>query len=96
MALIGPLIEDAEAAIIVENPPTNFGCVGCNRTNELMKYLIRSKEIPVLEVKYPELDEEARDFVSKIAEFLKSLPKEKLEDDEKVADKEPSERETGK
>ncbi len=96
MALIGPLIEDAEASIIVENPPTNFGCVGCNRTNELMKYLIRSKGIPVLEVKYPELDEEAHDFVSKIAEFLKSLPKEKLGDDEKVADKEPSEKETGK
>ena len=96
MALIGPLIEDAEASIIVENPPTNFGCVGCNRTNELMKYLIRSKEIPVLEVKYPESDEEAHDFVSKIAEFLKSLPREKLGDDEKVADKEPSEKETEK
>lgn len=96
MALIGPLIEDAEASIIVENPPTNFGCVGCNRTNELMKYLIRSKEIPVLEVKYPESDEEAHDFVSKIAEFLKSLPREKLGDDEKVADEEPSEKETEK
>ena len=96
MALIGPLIEAAEASIIVENPPTNFGCVGCNRTNELMKYLIRSKGIPVLEIKYPELDEEAYDFVSKIVEFLKSLPKEKLVDDEKVADKEPSEKETGK
>jgi hypothetical protein len=59
-----------------------------------MKYLIRSKGIPVLEVKYPELDEEAHDFVSKIVEFLKSLPKEKLGDDEKVADKEPSEKET--
>ncbi len=46
MALIGPLIEETEAAIIVENPPTNFGCVGCNRTNELMKYLIRSKKCP--------------------------------------------------
>ena len=92
MALIGPLIEAAEASIIVENPPTNFGCVGCNRTNELMKYLIRSKGIPVLEVKYPELDEEAHDFVSKIVEFLKSLPKEKLGDDEKVADKEPQKR----
>ena len=42
MALIGPLIEQTEAAIIVENPPTDFGCVGCNRTNELTKYLIRS------------------------------------------------------
>ena len=81
MALVGPLIEQTEAAIIVENPPTNFGCVGCNRTNELVKYLIRSKGIPVLEVKYPESDEEARDFVNKIAVFLESLPEEKPEEE---------------
>jgi len=103
MALIGPLIEEAEAAIIVENPPTNFGCIGCNRTNELAKYLIRSKGVPVLEVKYPESDEEARDFVNKIAAFLESLPKEKLEKDEKAKkeaemtkEEEPLEQEIGK
>lgn len=87
MALIGPLIEQTEAAIIVENPPTDFGCVGCNRTNELTKYLVRSKGVPVLEVKYPESDEEARDFVNEIVAFLESLPKEKPEDG-KVEEKE--------
>ncbi len=93
MSLIGPLIEQAEAAIIVENPPTNFGCVGCNRTNELTKYLVRSKGVSVLEVKYPESDEEARDFVNKIAVFLESLPKEKPEEDEKDKDKDSAEKE---
>jgi putative methanogenesis marker protein 5 len=93
MALIGPLIEVAEAAIIVENPPINFGCIGCNRTNELAKYLIRSKGVPVLEVKYPESDEEARDFVNKIAAFLESLPKEKTDDAEKIVTEEPAEQE---
>ena len=93
MALIGPLIEQTEAAIIVENPPTDFGCVGCNRTNELTKYLVRSKGVPVLEVKYPESDEEARDFVNKIVEFLESLPKEKSEKDEKAKEKESAEME---
>lgn len=93
MALIGPLIEEAEAAIIVENPPINFGCIGCNRTNELTKYLIRSKGIPILEVKYPESDEEARDFVSRIAAFLESLPKEKPAEDEKAKKEEPPEQE---
>lgn len=87
MSLIGPLIEQTEAAIIVENPPTDFGCVGCNRTNELTKYLVRSKGVPVLEVKYPESDEEARDFVNEIVAFLESLPKEKPED-EKAEEKE--------
>lgn len=84
MALIGPLIEEAEAAIVVENPPVNFGCIGCNRTNELTKYLIRSKGVPVLEVKYPESDEEAHDFVNSIAAFLETLPKEKPAEDEKT------------
>jgi len=93
MALIGPLIEVAEAAIIVENPPINFGCIGCNRTNELAKYLIRSKGVPVLEVKYPESDEEARDFVNKIAAFLESLPKEKIDEAEKIVTEEPPEQE---
>jgi len=91
MSLVGPLIEETEAAIIVENPPTNFGCVGCNRTNELMKYLIRSKGVPVLEVKYPESDDEAHDFVNKIAGFLETLPKEKPEtadEKEETAEKE--------
>ena len=92
MALIGPLIEQTEAAIIVENPPTNFGCLGCNRTNELIKYLIRSKGIPVLEVKYPESEEEARDFVNNIAEFLESLPKEKPEE-ENAKERESAEKE---
>ncbi len=93
MALIGPLIEQTEAAIIVENPPTDFGCVGCNRTNELTKYLIRSKGVPVLEVKYPDSDEEARDFVNKIAAFLESLPKEKTETEEKAKEEESAEKE---
>lgn len=96
MALIGPLIEETEAAIIVENPPTNFGCVGCNRTNELMKYLVRSKGIPVLEVKYPESDEEARDFVNKIAAFLESLPKEEPGKDENPKEDEQAEKEDKK
>ncbi|AKB17268.1 MULTISPECIES: methanogenesis marker 5 protein [unclassified Methanosarcina] len=98
MALIGPLIEKTEAAIIVENPPANFGCVGCNRTNELMKYLVRDKGVPILEVKYPESNEDARDFVSKIAAFLQSLPKENPEEeglpeeDEKPVEDEPAEK----
>jgi putative methanogenesis marker protein 5 len=96
MALIGPLIEETEAAIIVENPPTNFGCVGCNRTNELMKYLVRSKEVPVLEVKYPESDEEAQDFVNEIAAFLESLPKENPAENKDTGEKEPAEKEDEK
>jgi len=52
MSLIGPLIEEADAAIIMNEAPIAFGCVGCARTNELSKYLIRRREIPRLNVSY--------------------------------------------
>jgi putative methanogenesis marker protein 5 len=73
MALIGPLIEEAEAAIMVEDPGWLTGCAGCSRTNELVSLLIRTKGIPVLELAYPKDDAEAREFVRKIRAFLEGL-----------------------
>jgi len=73
MAIVGPMIDEAEAGIIVGESPMAFGCMGCARTNELTKYLIRSKEMPILELDFPENDDESQEFVYKIAEFLKSL-----------------------
>lgn len=73
MSLFGPLISKAEAAIIVRDPVISFGCMGCARTNELVNFLIRSKKIPMLDLDYPSSEEEAKDFVYKISQFLKSL-----------------------
>lgn len=73
MALIGPLIEEAEAAIIVEDPGWLTGCAGCSRTNELVRLLIRTKGIPVLDLNYPTDDMEAKLFVHKIKAFLEGL-----------------------
>ncbi|CAD7769105.1 hypothetical protein AIOGIFDO_00513 [Candidatus Methanoperedenaceae archaeon GB37] len=73
MALIGPLIEEAEAAVVVHDPDPTFGCMGCARTNELVNFLIRARKIPLLELKYPSTEDDARDFVVRVAEFLKSL-----------------------
>lgn len=73
MALIGPLIEEAEAAIIVQDPGWLTGCSGCSRTNELIRLLIRTKGVPVLELSYPKDDSEAREFVRKIKSFLEGL-----------------------
>lgn len=75
MALLDPLIEEADAAIIVHNADYSFGCMGCARTNELVKYIIRKKNIPRLEVAYPTDEEEAREFVRKIRDFCESLKK---------------------
>lgn len=73
MSLIGPIIEEAEAAIIVEDPGWLTGCAGCSRTNELVRLLIRTKGIPVLDLSYPTNDPEARAFVQKIKTFLEGL-----------------------
>jgi len=70
LAVWGPLIDAADAAIIMLDPPFNFGCVGCERANEMVKYLIRRKGIPFLEVTYPEDAEEAKIAISQIKQFL--------------------------
>ncbi len=73
MAIFGPLIDEADAAIIMQEAPYGFGCVGCARTNELSMYYLRKKSIPILELQYPTTREEAIEMVNKINTFLDSL-----------------------
>ncbi|MDI6720527.1 MAG: methanogenesis marker 5 protein [Methanomicrobiales archaeon] len=77
MAVIGPLIEHAEAAIIINDADLAFGCMGCARTNELVKYLVRRRKIPILELMYPKTEEEGIAFVAAIRRFLQELGGEK-------------------
>ena len=73
MALYGPMVESCDAAIIVDNADLAFGCMGCARTNELLLYLVRQKNIPRLEVNYPANEEEGVRFVAEIKKFLAGL-----------------------
>jgi putative methanogenesis marker protein 5 len=73
LAIWGPMIEAADAAIIIDNPPFSFGCVGCDRSNELTKYLIKRRKIPTLTVQYPSDEEEAKTMVGQIRDFLGGL-----------------------
>ena len=73
LAIWGPMIEAADAAIIIENPPFSFGCVGCDRSNELTKYRIKRRGIPALTVQYPTSEEEAKTMVGQIRDFLGGL-----------------------
>jgi putative methanogenesis marker protein 5 len=73
LAIWGPLIDESDAAIIMEDAPYAFGCVGCHRTNLIMNYLLRKKKIPILELKYPTTDEMAREMVIPVKEFLEGL-----------------------
>jgi putative methanogenesis marker protein 5 len=73
LSLWGPLIEQADAAIIMLDPPFSFGCVGCERSSEMVKYLIRRRKIPYLTVRYPDDSNEAKTTVGQIREFLEGL-----------------------
>jgi putative methanogenesis marker protein 5 len=73
MSLYGPMIEECEAAIIINNADLSFGCMGCARTNELIKFLIRQKDIPKLDLDYPESEEDGVKFVAAIKRFLSEL-----------------------
>ena len=73
MALYGPLVEEAEAAIIIEDPDLSFGCMGCARTNELLAFMLREKDMPRLELRYPQSKEEGITFVAQIKKFLSEL-----------------------
>ena len=73
MAVFGPMIDQADAAIIMQEAPYGFGCIGCARTNELSMYYLRKKDIPILELQYPVTREEAIEMVNKINTFLDSL-----------------------
>lgn len=73
MSLYGPMVGEAEAAIIVNDADLAFGCMGCARTNELIKFLLREKNIPKLDLMYPKNDEEGVQFVAAIKRFLDSL-----------------------
>jgi len=73
MSLYGPLIESCDAAIVVNDADLAFGCMGCARTNELVKYLIREKNVPRLDLNYPHSEEEGVRFVAAIKRFLDGL-----------------------
>ncbi len=73
LSLVGPLIEEADAAIIVENPEALFGCASCARTNEFILYLIKQRGIPSIRVPYPATEEDAKVMLAKIRKFLKSF-----------------------
>ncbi len=73
MALYGPMIHECEAAIIIDNADLAFGCMGCARTNELIMFLVRQRDIPKLDLYYPKNEDEGVRFVAAIKRFLAGL-----------------------
>ncbi|NVM53352.1 MAG: methanogenesis marker 5 protein [Candidatus Helarchaeota archaeon] len=73
MGVIGPLVDQAEAAIIIEEAETNFGCLGCARAANYVKYLVKKKDIPIISIKYPTDEASAKLMIKQIKEFLQGL-----------------------
>ena len=73
MALYGPMIGECESAIIINDADLAFGCMGCARTNELVKFLLHQKDIPKVHCDYPKNEEEGVKFVAAIKKFLTDL-----------------------
>ena len=73
MGVIGPLIDQAEAAIIIEDADINFGCLGCARAANYIKYLVRKKDIPIISIKYPTDEAAAKLMIKQIKDFLQKL-----------------------
>ncbi|MGB2840871.1 MAG: methanogenesis marker 5 protein [Halobacteriota archaeon] len=75
IGLLAPLLEKAEASIILNDAPPTFGCMGCAVADEFFKFLIRKRAIPTLEVRY-EGGERMEEIVAEIMRFLERLSKE--------------------
>ncbi|MDD4118984.1 MAG: methanogenesis marker 5 protein [Candidatus Methanomethylophilaceae archaeon] len=73
LAVWGPQIDAADAAIVMTEAPYSFGCVGCERSNEMVKYLLRRRGIPVLWVEYPRDKDAAMRMLEETKKFLEGL-----------------------
>lgn len=73
LSIIGPLIEQADASIIMEDADFGFGCSGCARTNEVIPHIVMLQGTPYIKVKMPKDKDSALKMVRDIKEFLASL-----------------------
>ncbi|OFV67500.1 MAG: Uncharacterized conserved protein UCP018781, methanogenesis [Candidatus Syntrophoarchaeum caldarius] len=73
VGLMIPLVDEAEAAIIVEDADPSFGCMACAAANDYIEYMIRSKGVPTLIVPYPYDEDAAKILVQNVTDFLRSL-----------------------
>lgn len=86
MSLYDPIIDEAEAGIIIKEGQNSgmynilnecilFGCFSCiNSINETI-YLLRKKDIPLLELDYPKSQDSLIEMIKKIDMFLKNPKK---------------------
>lgn len=85
-SMFDSIIQNADAAIIMGMPSKNyksmyntlnelilFSCVGCYNHYKLMIHLIKQKNIPILELAYPESRDSIIVMIERINNFLQML-----------------------
>ena len=85
MSIVGPVIDEAEAVIMLTGRPEKHmyntlnelilfgGGTGCLNTKLLMESQIREKNIPFLKVYYPNTEQEIIDLIDEVNSFLDYL-----------------------
>ena len=70
IALLMPLIYEAEAAIIMEDAEACFGPSGCLRANMTLLNILAKRGIPILKIEEPRDVEKAKKLLKEIDRFL--------------------------
>jgi len=70
IALLMPLICEAEAAIVMDDAEASFGPSGCLRANMALLYELKKRGIPILRVKEPRDRTKAVELLKKVDAFL--------------------------
>ena len=88
MSLYEYILENAQAAIIISKAPSDynhlydtlnemilFGCISCDNQQNLLVYLLKKKQIPILQLKYPVTNNQLEHFIQRTGDFLRNLDK---------------------
>lgn len=70
VALLMPLVREAEAAIVMDDAEASFGPSGCLRANMALLYELKKRGIPILRVKEPRDRAKAVELLEKVDAFL--------------------------
>lgn len=70
VALLLPLVLEADAAIVMEDVETCFGPSGCVRANMVLLSLLARRGVPVLKVREPKSVGEAKKLLNEVDRFL--------------------------
>ncbi len=70
IALLMPLVREAEAAVVIDDAEASFGPSGCLRANMALLHELKKRGVPILRVEEPKSREKAARLLKKMDAFL--------------------------